>query len=112
MAIPIQITFKDIPQSDTVEARIRKRAERLDRFADRATSLRVVVAAPHSRPQGVSHKGQLYQFTLELVMPKGDIVVHQADNPDHSHEDIYVAMRDAFDALERRAHEHVEKLGY
>lgn len=112
MAFPVQITFRDIPPSEAVEAKINKRVERLQRFADRATSLHVIVAAPHARPQGVSHKGQIYQFTLELHMPKGDIVVHQDDNPNHAHEDVYVAMRDAFAALERRVHEHLEKLGH
>ncbi len=112
MAIPVQITFRDIPQSDAVEARIRERAERLAKFAERATSLHVIVSAPHARSQGPSHKGQLYQFTLELMMPKGEVVVHQGDKGDHAHEDVYVAMRDAFEALERRAHEHLSKLGH
>lgn len=111
MPFPIHITFRDIPPSDAIEARIRERADRLEKFADRATSLRVIVAAPHARSQGPSHKGQLYQFTLELVMPKGEVVVHQGDTNDHAHEDVYVAMRDAFEALERRAHEHVSRLG-
>lgn len=112
MPIPVQITFRDIPPSEAVEARIRKRAGRLERFADRATSLRVIIAAPHARPQGAHHRGQTFQFTLELAMPKGDIVVSQSDSDKHGHEDIYVAMRDAFHALERRVHEHLEKLGH
>ncbi len=112
MALPVHITFRDIPQSDAIEAKIRKRAERLERFADRATSLHVIVSAPHARPQGVHHKGQLYHFTLELVMPKGDVVVRQGDTGNHAHEDVYVAMRDAFAALERRANEHLERLGH
>ena len=111
MALPIQITFRDIPTSEAVEAKIRKHVERLERFADRATSLHVIVSSPHARPQGASHKGRLYQFTLELLLPTGDIVVRQDDDNNRAHEDIYVAMRDAFAALERRTHEHLEKLG-
>jgi ribosomal subunit interface protein len=112
MGIPVQITFRDIPSSNAIEARIQKYAEKLDRFTDRATSLHVIVAAPHARSQGPQHKGQLYQFTLELTLPKGDIVVRQGDTGNHAHEDVYVAMRDAFKALERRTHEHFEKLGH
>jgi ribosomal subunit interface protein len=111
MAIPVQITFRDVPPSEALESRINQRVERLERFADRATSLHVIVAAPHARPQGASHRGQLYQFTLELRLPKGDIVVRQDDNDKHAHEDPYVALRDAFEALERRVHDHFEKMG-
>lgn len=112
MPIPTQITFRDIPPSEAIEAKVRQRAERLERFADRATSLHVIISAPHARSHGVHHKGQLYQFTLEMVMPRGDIVVSQGDSDKHQYEDVYVAMRDAFAALERRVHEHIEKLGH
>ncbi|HEX9808732.1 MAG TPA: HPF/RaiA family ribosome-associated protein [Alphaproteobacteria bacterium] len=112
MAIPVHITFRDIDPSDAVEARIRERAARLEPFADRATSLHVIVAAPHARGPERSHKGRPYQFTLELMMPKGDIVIRQGGASDLAHGDVYVAMRDAFDALERRVHEHNEKLGH
>lgn len=105
MAIPVNITFRDIDPSRAIEARINERARRLEKFAQRATSLQVTVAAPHQS----GHKGKLYQFTLELRMPKKDIVVRQGDTSNHAHEDVYVAMRDAFSALERRVHEHVEK---
>jgi ribosomal subunit interface protein len=105
MAIPVQITFRDIDPSDAVEARINERVQRLEKFASRATGLHVTVAAPHQS----GHKGQIYQFTLELLLPKGDIVIKQGDTPNHAHEDIYVAMRDAFQALERRVQDHLEK---
>ena len=107
MAIPVQITFRDIDPSDAIEARIFERVKRLEKFAARATGLHVTVAAPHQS----GHKGQIYQFTLELLMPKGDIVVKQGDTQNHAHEDVYVAMRDAFSALERRVHDHIEKRG-
>lgn len=105
MALPVNITFRDIDPSPAVEARIHDRAKRLEKFARRATSLQVTVAAPHQS----GHKGTLYQFTLELRMPKKDIVVKQGDSPNHAHEDVYVAMRDAFAALERQVRGHLEK---
>ena len=107
MAISVQITFRDIDPSDAIEARINDRVRRLQRFAKRATGLHVTVAAPHHSGQ----KGKLYQFTLELLMPGRDIVVKQGDTPNHAHEDVYVAMRDAFAALERRVHDHMDKRG-
>lgn len=105
MAIPVNITFRDIEPSPAVAARINHRVRRLEKFAKRATSLQVTVAAPHQS----GHKGKLYQFTLELRMPRKEIVVKQGDTANHAHEDVYVAMRDAFAALERRVHEHIAK---
>ncbi|MDH3241527.1 MAG: HPF/RaiA family ribosome-associated protein [Alphaproteobacteria bacterium] len=107
MAFPVQITFRDIDPSDAIEARIFDRVKRLEKFAGRATGLNVTVAAPHQS----GHKGKIYQFTLELRMPKDDIVVRQGDTPNHAHEDVYVALRDAFAALERQVHDHVAKRG-
>ena len=105
MAIPIQITYRDIDPSDAIEARINERVARLEKFSKRATGLNVTVAAPHHH----GHKGQLYQFTLELFMPSGDIVIRQGDTPNRAHEDVYVSMRDAFAALERRIHDSFDK---
>ncbi len=108
MAIPLQITYRDIDPSDAIEARLRERVTRLNKFAKRATGLQVTVAAPHHHGQ----KGQLYQFTLELHLPREDIIIRQGDTPNHAHEDVYVAMRDAFAALERRIHDALGKRGH
>lgn len=107
MAIPVQIIFRDIDPSDAIESQIKDRVKRLEKFAKRATGIRVAVAAPHQS----GTKGKLYQFTLELLLPGGDLVVKQGDTANHAHEDVYVAMRDAFAALERRVHDHFEKRG-
>ena len=109
MSIPCQITFRDIDPSETVEAKIHERVARLERFADRATSIHVVIAAPHARPQSPTHKGHAYQFTIELMMPGGEIAVRQDTTSNPAHEDVFIAMRDAFDALERRAREQQER---
>ncbi len=106
--LPVKITFHGVDHSEAVETRIRERAARLAKFAPRATGLDVTVSAPHHH----SRKGKLFQFTLDLHVPKGDIVVRQADTTNHAHEDVYVALRDAFEALERQAREHNEKQGH
>jgi len=45
MAIPLQISFRDMDPSPAIEARIREKAAKLERFAARATGCRVTVAA-------------------------------------------------------------------
>ena len=46
MPIPLELTLHDIPHSDAVEARIRSKAEKLERFHDRIMSCRIAVESP------------------------------------------------------------------
>jgi cold shock CspA family protein/ribosome-associated translation inhibitor RaiA len=97
MAYPLHITFRNMDPSDAVDAAIRERAERLDRFYPRIMSCRIVVEAPHRHQR----KGKLYGVRIEVVVPGGEIAVTHEGRQNQAHEDVYVAVRDAFDAVGR-----------
>lgn len=103
MQIPLQITFRGLPPSDAIEARIRERARKLERFHDRITSCRVVVEAAHRH----HHKGNLYNVTVDLTVPGGELVVSREPHERESHQDVYVSVRDAFDAAARQLEDHL-----
>ena len=105
MQIPVQITFRGMETSPTVESRIREKAAKLDSLYDRITSCRVVVEAPHRR----HHKGKLYLVKIDMTVPGGELVVNTEHRNNHAHEDIYVAVRDAFDALRRQLEDHIRE---
>lgn len=96
MQIPIQITFRDIPRSDELEAHIRQKAEKLEEFHSRIISCRVMVEEQHKH----HHQGRQFRVRIDLRVPGKEIVA----NRDH-HEDVYVALRDAFDAVKRQLEE-------
>jgi ribosomal subunit interface protein len=98
MQIPLQISFSNMTASDAVRTRIEELAARLDRFHDRIVSCHVVVSAPNRRQR----KGRLYKISIDLTLPGSQIAVNRSPTEDHAHEDIYVAIRDAFDAVTRR----------
>ena len=99
MQIPLQITFLDIEPSEAVEAGIREKAGKLEQFYDQIMSCRVMVEAPH----GHHHQGRLFQVRIDLTVPDEELLVtHEHHHKDHSHEDVYVAIRDAFDAMKRQ----------
>ncbi len=100
-----EITFKDVPHSDAVEARVRSLIEELERFSDRIITCRVVLA---KITQG-QHKGNLYQCRILVVLPGGEIAINRANPNSHAHEDIYVAIRDAFEAATRKLQDHVRR---
>src|SRR5690348_649327 len=51
MQLPIQITFRGIPQSDAIDAYVRERAAKLEKLTPRITHCRVAIEARnhHSR---------------------------------------------------------------
>jgi cold shock CspA family protein len=47
-------------------------------------------------------KGDLYHVRIDLTVPGAEIVVRRDPPEDHVHEDVVVAVRDAFKAARRR----------
>jgi len=101
MQIPVEITLRDIPHSDAVETRIREKIDKLDRFHERVMSCRVTVESPQQK----KHQGKLYSVHIDMKVPGGgELVVNRMQN-----EDIYVAIRDAFNAAARQLEDHVRR---
>lgn len=98
MQIPLQITVRHMPPSDALEARIREQAAKLEEFHPHVISCRVTVE------QLTRHQkqGRQFQVRIDAHVPGREIVA----NRDH-HEDVYVALRDAFAAVTRQLEEEV-----
>lgn len=105
MQIPVEITFKEIERSAAVEARIRELAAKLERVFDRVIRCDVMVETPHRH----QHKGRQFHVRVRLTVPGGEIVASHDPGPDETHEDVYVAVRDAFNAAKRQLEDHARK---
>jgi ribosome-associated translation inhibitor RaiA/cold shock CspA family protein len=103
--IPLQITFRHMDTSEALAARIRARVEDLERFFDRIIACRVVVECRHPRRL----QGNLFQVSVDLVVPGREIVVGRDPAAHHAHEDAHVAVRDAFDAVRRLLEDYVRE---
>jgi cold shock CspA family protein len=104
MRLPLQITFRNLPRSEAVERAVRERAERLDRFCQRIMACRVVVETRHRR-----HHGNLYHLRIDLTLPGQEIVAGREPSRHQAYEDVYVAVRDAFDAARRRLEDYARR---
>jgi ribosome-associated translation inhibitor RaiA len=104
----LQISFRNMDPSPAVEAIIREKAAKLDRFFERIVSCDVTIEAPHRR----QHKGKLYKVRIDIGMPGKDVHVNQEGPKNHAHGQINVAIPDAFDAAAavRRLEDHVRLL--
>jgi len=98
MQVPLQITVRDFPQSEALEARIREKAAKLEEFYPRITSCRVTVEEMRKHHQ----QGRHFQVSLDVRVPGREIVVNHAHD-----EDVYVALRTAFDSARRQLEEVV-----
>ena len=101
MQIPLQITLRNIPKSEAVEAEIRKRVAKLERYHRHIVSCRVVVEISSRH----KHQGKEFVVRLDIKVPGSEIVV----NHDH-HQDLYVALHEAFQAAQRRLEDNARPL--
>ncbi|MBD3676179.1 MAG: HPF/RaiA family ribosome-associated protein [Planctomycetaceae bacterium] len=106
MQVPLELSFRNMETSPELEELIQEHVDKLEEFFDRITACRVVVEAPHQH----HHKGNLYQVRIYLSVPEHDIVVDRSPEKDRAHEDIQIAIRDAFDAARRQLQDFVRKL--
>ena len=107
MQVPHEVTFEGMDPSDAVRARVQKEVERLERFHDRITSCRVAIRAPghHKR------SGGLYEVRIYMALPGGgEVAVQRNPVKNHAHEDVYVAIRDAFAAARRQLQDKDSKI--
>jgi len=101
MQIPIQITTRGMEHSEALETHIRDRVNRLDKFFDRIMSCRVVAEMPHKH----HHQGKQFNVRIDIGVPGSEIVVTR----DHA-DDVYVALRDAFDAAQRQLEDYARRI--
>jgi ribosomal subunit interface protein len=105
MTAPVQITYRTFPPSEAIEARVHERAARLLRIQPRITGIHVVVEATNRH----GRKGHLFHVRIDATMPRGEVVINREAHDKRAHEDVYVAIRDAFNAAERRLKATVER---
>ncbi len=106
MEVPLHIVFRNMDRSEAVEARIHEKVARLERFFERVVSCSVTVEASHRR----HHKGNLYSCKIDIKVPNKEIVINRTGPNDHAHEDVYVAVRDAFRAAQRKLEDYARTL--
>ena len=106
MELPLQITFRNMDPSAAVEERVRERVQRLEQFYDRIIGCRVVIEKPHRH----HHQGKVVHVRIDVTLPKGgELIVNREPEENHAHEDAFVAVRDAFDAMQRQVQEYARK---
>ena len=97
MTVPTDITFQGIAHSDAIEARVRERVARLEAMSPDMHKCHVWVRSPHKQ-----HKATQYVIDVSAEMPGKTLAISRHPGDDNAHTDVYVAIRDAFNAMERK----------
>lgn len=101
----MQVSFRNLGYSAAIASAVRERAAKLEKFYPRITSLRVIIEPSERR----HHQGNLYHVRVDMTLPGHEIIVRRDPAEHHAHEDIYVAIRDAFDATRRQLEDYVRR---
>jgi ribosomal subunit interface protein len=97
MQIPLQVSLHGISSSDALQNAIRDKAATLERYYAHIVSCRVVLELEgrHKR------HGRQFSVRIDVKVPSGEIAVNRQE-----HEDLQVALRDAFDAARRKLEDY------
>jgi len=106
VTIPVKITFRHMESSVAVETRVQELANHLGVFSDRIQTCRVVVDSPHRH----HHQGKVFAVKVQLELPGEDVVVDMERPQRDGHDDVYVVLRDAFDAAKRQLQQRMSSL--
>ena len=98
MKVPLQIVIRNVAHSEALEARIRESIAKLDGVHPRIVSCRVTVEESHRHRQ----QGRHFQVRIDARVPGKELVASH----DHD-EDVYVALRDATQAMRRQLEDAV-----
>jgi ribosome-associated translation inhibitor RaiA len=104
MKVPVQITFRNTPASQSLDTLIREKVSNLETFYAGIVGCRVFVEVPHRHHRG----GNPIHVRVDLTVPGNELVVtHEANlhgTPNEA-EGAAVAIREAFDIARRQLQE-------
>lgn len=106
MPVPVDITFRGMTPSASVEAAVQRWADRIEHSYGRIQRCTVVIEQPHKSQR----HGQTFHVRVDLSVPERTISTSRDPGRDPGHEDVYVAIADAFRAARRQLQDHVQIL--
>lgn len=100
MTIPVQIQFHGLDASPALQASALEHAHKLETWATDIIACRVEI----DLEQKHKHQGRPYGVRIDLTLPGHELVVNRV-----RHEDVYVAVREAFDDMKRQLEDLVRR---
>lgn len=106
MTIYTEISFRDMEPSPRIQAQIERRVKKLESVFNHVSACRVIVEAPHKH----RIRGNLFHVRIDLSAPQKELIASRDVSVNIAHEQVDVALRDAFAAIKRQLQKHKEKI--
>jgi ribosomal subunit interface protein len=100
MKQPLQITYLGLESSDAIDTAARAKADKLDQFHPSIMACKVTIELIAKHQQ----QGREFAVRIGVTVPNQELHVDRVHN-----EDVYIALRDAFDDMKRQLDELKEK---
>ena len=101
MKQPLELRFIGMDPSEAVEAAAIAKASKLDQFRPDIMTCRAVVELSDKH----RHQGKTYAVRVDVTVPGHEFSVDRVHD-----EDVYVALRDAFDDMKRQLQDSVRRV--
>lgn len=104
MTFPLQISYRDVEQSDAIDRLVTTEAEKLERYFTGITGCRVLIEHEHQR------SGAPFQARITLNLPGEDVYVNPAADVDgvlEKFKDPALAVRHAFKRARRQLQDRI-----
>lgn len=99
MNAPVEVHFHGLQKSAAIEQRVQEKVAKLAKHCGRMTRCRVVLEAAQRNAQ----KPKVYNIKIEIGMPRQrSIVVSHERVGSHASEELTMALREAFEAAQRK----------
>jgi len=104
-SMALQVQFRHMPKSIEIKQLVRQQAERLRRFDLACSRCQVVIDEMHHR-----HRGNIFKVSIRLTVPAKRTFVAHAEEKSGTHDYLYIAVRLAFDEIERQLEKREKRM--
>lgn len=96
--IPLQINFRHLANSEAVESRVRHKVALLGNIYPNIQHCRVTIEQLHRHHTQGAH----FHVRIDVAVPGHELIADRAPDQNQAYTDVYVVLRDAFDAMRRQ----------
>lgn len=99
MQVPLEITYRDVPKTDAIEALVHEKVAKLEEVCDHINSCQIAIEKVHDHPRS----GSPYRVRIDVTVPPGhEIVADSNPSGNNQYVELDTVIRDAFSAARRQ----------
>lgn len=103
MRLPLQITFRNLAPSQTMEAAIQEGVDKLEHVYRHIIGCHVTIEATHHQNR------ETHRVRIDLTVPGAELVVGEEVSDHNSRGDAYVAIHEGFHEMRRRLQQYARR---